>query len=222
MLVLASAYYCAQPQANPQQRIDPAVAAGNLLTRVEPVYPALARAAGIRDYVTLQAIIGQDGRVADLRVLRGHPLLNDAAIAAVKQWRYKPQPADVITTVTVNFGGESTPPPPALRRPPSGTSTISGRILGADGSPAYEVVVSALSPVGSAIVRTVSDKLGQYRLEGIPPGSYHIQAGLTGVTYFPGTTALKDAVAITIDTDGTAVLGIDFTVPQLSTTAPAR
>ena len=62
----------------------------------------------------LQATIDKTGAVANLAVLHGHQLLNDAAINAVKQWRYAPfliggQPADVITTITVNFSLATTP-----------------------------------------------------------------------------------------------------------------
>jgi protein TonB len=56
----------------------------------------------------LQATISKTGTIEDLKVLRGHPLLNEAALEAVRQWRYKPQmlnnqPIEVITTITVNF-----------------------------------------------------------------------------------------------------------------------
>ncbi len=56
----------------------------------------------------LQATIDKAGTVVDLKILHGHPLLNEAAIEAVKQWRYQPvllngAPTDVVTTITVNF-----------------------------------------------------------------------------------------------------------------------
>ena len=84
------------------------MATANLVFQVKPEYPALAKAARVQDYVMFQAIIDKQGAVADLKILHGHPLLNEAAIEAVKQWRYKPQtlagePIDVITTITVNF-----------------------------------------------------------------------------------------------------------------------
>ena len=89
-------------------RIGGDVAQANLIFQVRPEYPADARAARVQDYVMLQAIINKDGVVQDLKILRGHPLLNDAATSAVKQWRYRPQTLngqaiDVITTITVNF-----------------------------------------------------------------------------------------------------------------------
>ena len=89
-------------------RIGADVAAANLISRVNPEYPAAARAARVQGVVLLQATINKEGKVVDLRVVSGHPMLNDAAIEAVRQWRYRPQslngqPIDVITTVTVNF-----------------------------------------------------------------------------------------------------------------------
>ena len=97
-----------QPPPLPPQRLGGDVAQANLLTTVNPVYPADARAARVQGVVMLQATIDREGKVTDLRVIRGHPLLNDAAVDAVKQWRYKPQtlngqPIEVITTITVNF-----------------------------------------------------------------------------------------------------------------------
>jgi protein TonB len=58
--------------------------------------------------VYLQAIIARDGSVKDVQVLRGNALLNEAAVAAVRQWRYSPTtlggvPVEVILSVTVNF-----------------------------------------------------------------------------------------------------------------------
>jgi protein TonB len=62
----------------------------------------------VQGVVLLQATISKQGAIQDLRVISGHQLLNEAAIEAVKQWRYKPQllngePIEVITTITVNF-----------------------------------------------------------------------------------------------------------------------
>jgi protein TonB len=90
------------------QRIASEVAQANLVSSVSPEYPGLARAARVQGTVFLLASISSEGTVTDLIVLQGHPLLNDAAIQAVKQWRYKPQlvggqAMPVQTTVTVNF-----------------------------------------------------------------------------------------------------------------------
>jgi protein TonB len=78
------------------------------LRHVAPEYPALARAAQVQGMVILEATIGTDGRVSDVKVLRANPFLERAAVTAVRQWVYSPtllngQPVPVIMTVTVNF-----------------------------------------------------------------------------------------------------------------------
>jgi TonB family protein len=80
----------------------------NLISQAAPVYPPLARQAQIQGVVKLAAIIGRDGRMQQLQVISGHPLLVPAAIEAVKQWVYRPtllngQPVEVSTVIDVNF-----------------------------------------------------------------------------------------------------------------------
>lgn len=75
---------------------------------VAPVYPAIAQAARVQGIVIVQATIGIDGAVVDATVLRSVPLLDQAAVDAVRQWRYTPtslngKPVAVVMTVTVNF-----------------------------------------------------------------------------------------------------------------------
>jgi protein TonB len=81
---------------------------GSLLHRVEPIYPPIARSAGIQGSVVIAAVIGRDGSVEKLQVLSGHPMLIKPAIDAVSQWRYRPYilndaPIEVDTHITVNF-----------------------------------------------------------------------------------------------------------------------
>lgn len=79
-----------------------------LVHRVEPRYPALARQIRLEGTVRLHAIIGIDGSVRELEIESGHPLLVNAALHAVRQWRYRPtrlngEPVEVDTTITVIF-----------------------------------------------------------------------------------------------------------------------
>ncbi len=81
---------------------------GNLIYKVQPIYPQLARAARIQGAVVIRAIISRNGTIENLQTLSGHPMLVGAALDAVRQWRYRPyilngDPVEVETQVTVNF-----------------------------------------------------------------------------------------------------------------------
>jgi TonB family protein len=95
--------------AIPQRvRVAQGVSAGLLLYKVQPAYPPDAQQARIQGTVVLRALISKDGKVENLSLVSGHPMLAPAAIGAVQQWRYKPyllngQPVEVSTEVLVNF-----------------------------------------------------------------------------------------------------------------------
>lgn len=79
-----------------------------LITRMIPIYPQIARAARIAGAVELMVLVGRDGKVLSVKVLSGSPLLAPAAKQAVEQWRYRPaildgQAVEVESHVTVNF-----------------------------------------------------------------------------------------------------------------------
>ena len=81
---------------------------GDLIRKVQPVYPALARSARIQGTVVLVAVISKEGTIEKLHALAGHPMLVPAAIEAVRQWRYRPyilnrEPIEVETQITVRF-----------------------------------------------------------------------------------------------------------------------
>ncbi len=99
------------PQAGtaPQTiRVGGQVQEQNLIAKVDPVYPPLAMQARIQGTVRFSATIGKDGRVSNLQLISGHPLLIEAAKTALLQWIYRPtltngNAVDVVTTVDVNF-----------------------------------------------------------------------------------------------------------------------
>jgi len=98
----------APPKTLAQIRVGGEVQAARLLQEVRPSYPLLAKDARIDGTVKLSATIAPDGTVKDLHVLSGHPLLVNAALNAVKQWKYKPtylngKPVEVLTEVDVQF-----------------------------------------------------------------------------------------------------------------------
>jgi periplasmic protein TonB len=81
---------------------------GDLIRKVLPTYPPLARSARIQGTVVLKAMISKQGTIENLQLLSGHPMLAPAAIEAVRQWRYRPyvlnnEPVEVETQITVNF-----------------------------------------------------------------------------------------------------------------------
>jgi TonB family protein len=99
-------------------RVGGDVKAPVLLNRIEPVYTEEARKARIMGIVIVEATIGQDGLVKNVRVLKPLPFgLDQAAVDAVKQWTFKPatingQAVDVLFNLTVNFKLQMAPPPP--------------------------------------------------------------------------------------------------------------
>jgi protein TonB len=89
-------------------RIGGQIAQPKLIRQVKPVYPDLAVQSRVSALVILEAEVDTRGSVRTVKVLRGHPLFDEAAIEAVKQWRYQPlllngEPTGFILTVTVNF-----------------------------------------------------------------------------------------------------------------------
>lgn len=166
-------------------------------------------------------------------MIKGHSLLNDAALEAVRQWQYKPhevkgEPTQVSTTVTLDFFLDVQP------RIPPGSAVISGRIIRADGMPAVGVRVDVALPgttslptftensaryqlraTASPLVRAgfLTDTSGHYQIDGIGPGTYNIiaTAGTVSV-YYPGASRDK-AVSLKIESNEAILVGIDLTVP---------
>jgi TonB family protein len=89
-------------------RVGGFVQQANLVSKTIPVYPPLAKQAQIQGTVALNALIGKDGHIENLSVISGHPLLDQAAVEAVKDWVYKPtllngNPVEVVTQIDINF-----------------------------------------------------------------------------------------------------------------------
>jgi protein TonB len=78
------------------------------LRNVNPVYPPIALASGVQGVVIIEARIEPDGTVGEAQILRSIPLLDEAALDAVRQWQFTPtllngEPVPVLMTTTVNF-----------------------------------------------------------------------------------------------------------------------
>jgi len=89
-------------------RIGGGVSEANVIHRVQPLYPPLARTTRVEGIVEFTATISKEGMIENLQLVRGHPLLVNAAREAILQWRYRPtllngEPVEVITDIIVKF-----------------------------------------------------------------------------------------------------------------------
>jgi protein TonB len=89
-------------------KVSSGVQEAQLLRRVVPAYPPLAKQARIQGTVQFTAVIATNGSIESLELVSGHPLLVRAAYDAVRQWRYRPtylngQPVEVFTQIAVRF-----------------------------------------------------------------------------------------------------------------------
>ena len=107
LLTMATLLFGGMDQPAPI-KVTPGKAEQNLLHKVEPVYPEMAKIARIQGDVLMRAVINQKGKIANLKALSGHPILIQAALDAVRQWEYKPfllngAPVEVETNIVVRF-----------------------------------------------------------------------------------------------------------------------
>jgi len=96
------------PEQPKRIRVSSGVQEAKKIRQILPLYPPLAKQARIQGVVKLEAIIGKNGMVQNLTVIQGHPLLVQAALDAVQQWRYEPtllnnEPVEVVTYIDVIF-----------------------------------------------------------------------------------------------------------------------
>jgi len=96
------------PPAKTAVHIGGGVSEANVIHRVQPLYPPLARTTHVEGTVEFTATISKEGTIENLQLVRGHPLLVNAAREAILQWRYRPtllngEPVEVITDITVKF-----------------------------------------------------------------------------------------------------------------------
>lgn len=130
-------------------RVGNEVQASKLIYKVLPVYPELAKRARVEGVVTLQVTTNEDGTVADIKILRAHPLLSQPAIDAVKQWRYSPTllngvPVPVQAYVDVEFKLSDTSA--GTEQPPLSVGIIGGNPAGVTSGAVAGAILSGSSP----------------------------------------------------------------------------
>ena len=97
-----------EPPPTRPVRVGELLVAPRKIVDVRPAYPEIARVSRVQGTVVLEAVLDRTGHVSQVRVVRSQPLLDQAAIDAVRQWRYTPsvfhgQPVDVLMTITITF-----------------------------------------------------------------------------------------------------------------------
>jgi len=123
-----------------------------LIRRVDPEYPKIAKQTGARGAVELAVAVATDGHVAAVKVLRGHPMLQNAAKEAVMQWVYEAPAAETILQVTVNFGdSEAAPESKVLIQP---------AVLITRKEPIYPAEAKAAGITGAVAIRATIGKDG--------------------------------------------------------------
>ena len=209
---------------------------------VPPVYPSAARTLRVQGLVILEATIGPTGEMVDVEVLRSVPELDEAAVAAVEQWRYEPTLVDgeavpVVMTVTITFAlpGDEAPrrlPPPAgepaqpAESPSSGgaalESAIFGQVLDAAGEPLPGTTIVAAAPALPAPRVEVADRQGGYRISDLPPGTYIVIFRLPGFgSVVRNEVVVGSGLAVRVDAD-LAVGTDDGVIRTWLLTLPAR
>jgi TonB family protein len=119
-------------------RINGGVLNGKADKRTQPVYPAIARAAGASGPVEVEVTVDESGNVASARAVSGHPLLQQSAVEAARQWTFKPtmlegKPVKVAGTITFNFmlsGKEGEDAAPGAGAPPPSQMKLRTRMPG--------------------------------------------------------------------------------------------
>jgi TonB family protein len=164
-----------EPQtAQTPQRISGGVMAGQLISRVDPVYPAEAKSQRIEGTVVLRAVISKEGTIENLQVVSGPKELMGSSIEAVKQWTYKPyllngEPTEVDTTITVNYtlGDTASGAPgkesvwlPAVKSVPS--SVMAGQLV-SHPPPVYPPEAKAKGIQGAVVLRALITREGKVK-----------------------------------------------------------
>jgi TonB family protein len=104
----AAAAARAKAKLTPPVRVGGQIRPPTKIRDVPPVYPAIAKSARVAGTVTIEATIDLEGKVMDAKVVRSVPMLDQAALDAVRQWEYIPTllngvPVPVVVTVNINF-----------------------------------------------------------------------------------------------------------------------
>lgn len=144
-------------------KVKDAIPPPKLMKKVGPVYPEAARKAGVEGVVILEARTNVQGKIKNVRILRSVPLLNQAAIDAVRQWVYEPlvidgQPKEAIFTVTVRFALNGKGKKEAVDKTPTGEVLVPKLIKKID--PVYPEAARKAGVQGVVLLEATTDEKG--------------------------------------------------------------
>jgi TonB family protein len=202
-------------------KVEPLRVGGNvqeskLIRRVEPIYPELAIRARVEFAEMLEVTVNEQGDVTNVKVLHGHPLLDEAAIEAVKQWQYSPtylngQAVQVVATVTVPFTlGAGTlrlsmDPDGSLRNLAGGSMASIDTLRGSNGS----IIISVPPQLPFALVNEVLANLRSLGIHNIVLQGNYLVGPDGGLFYGPGAVRGGDRIeAPNLNIDPTELMAI--------------
>jgi TonB family protein len=236
LMALAPAAASAKQTQEPV-RVGGSVQAPERVRYVAPVYPADAASARVSGIVILEAVVGPSGEVTDAKVLKSIPLLDEAALQAVKQWRYTPttlngQPVPVIMTVTVNFtiDGAATQPVLVNGAPPQSIAASSSLATEWKGAPpirtggtitppervkyvppVYPADAQQARVTGIIILEAIIDENGNVAMTKVLKGVPMLDdAAVSAVSQWKYTPTLLNGVAVPV----LMTVTVNFTIQQ--------
>jgi len=177
--------------------VSAVVAMRNLVSKVAPVYPAEAKAAGIEGTVRLDAVIGKDGAVKDLQVISGPAMLQQPSMDAVKQWVYRPyllnrEPVEVKTQIQVIYTLASKHLETSEAQPAERPGAMSFPKLIKSVDPAYPPEAKSAHQQGVVIVKTKIDTTGHPTVLGVEGPEVFWSSAKAAVEQYSFKPAMKD------------------------------
>jgi TonB family protein len=131
--------------------------ARSLVHRVDPEYPKIAKQTGAKGQVIMDVTVAPDGHVSAIKVVSGHPMLQNAAKEAVMQWTYAPQPTETVARVTLDFVGES---PSGSASPSAPSGQIQQAVLISRKEPVYPEEAKHAGVTGPVVLQATIGKDG--------------------------------------------------------------
>jgi TonB family protein len=177
--------------------LSTAEATDNLVTKAAPVYPAMAKAAGIEGTVRLNAVIGKDGHIKELRVISGPVMLRQSSMDTVRQWVYKPyllngKPVEVETQIQVIYTLGVKHPEKSEAQPEEKAGAASAPKVIKSVEAVYPPEAQAAHQQGVVIVKTKVDATGQPTVLGVEGPEVFWKSAKAAVEQFSFKPAMKD------------------------------